>query len=362
MKERIAVFGLGNLFKYSLRMLAEKYEIVALVDNCTKVLEEHPKEKVCTPDELQKKDIEHVVITVIDLDIVEDIKQQLIRCGVEANIISLFEIDTPIVSGEFFDIVEISGYKKRFLLTLNRDEPQNFISDLARKGIIVMDPWLQMVFPNPGTFLDIGANIGVFSLSFAANGWKGYSFEASSKNVDALRNSVALNRFDIEIVDKAVHNKTGDLLFAQNGPWGVVHNDRDANLKYETVSCTTLDDWMLSLGFAPKIDLIKMDIEGSEVAALQGMQKMLEATKFPPIFIEVNDSALRMQGETAGTLISIIHMMGYKTYEWKNGCMCLVDESCASNTQLNDFLLLQDSHPIVKELCGSSSSSIAMKN
>ena len=54
----------------------------------------------------------------------------------------------------------------------------------------------------------------------------------------------------------------------------------------------TIDDWFKTSGL-PKIDIIKLDIEGSELSALKGMNEVLQKQK-PILIVEVNPETLSM--------------------------------------------------------------------
>lgn len=83
---------------------------------------------------------------------------------------------------------------------------------------------LQIDGSNP-VLLDIGGNIGAFSLNFAARGWKCYAIEASEKNIEAFDKSIKMNQFDISILKYILHEKTGKMYFHQDGPYGFVSNN-----------------------------------------------------------------------------------------------------------------------------------------
>ena len=70
--------------------------------------------------------------------------------------------------------------------------------------------------------MDLGRNIGAFSLSFGAMGWKRFVFDASANNVNLLNKSIHLNDFDITIINKAIYDKTGNIYFGQLGPYGLI--------------------------------------------------------------------------------------------------------------------------------------------
>ena len=216
------------------------------------------------------------------------------------------------------------------------------ISQGARCGSISIDHSLFGLFNVPGTFLDLGGNIGAFSLSFGAMGWNGYTFEASSKNADVLKKSIFLNNFDITLINKAVFDKTGYIYFGQLGPYGLIQNEMTSGIQWEEIPCICLDDWYNQEGAPEKIDFIKIDIEGSEVAALRGMKKMLEKYCFPPIFVESNSWTLFLQSETQKSLLSTANEMGYIPYILKNTSLLKYDINNFPMVLCTDFLLIKD--------------------
>lgn len=60
-----------------------------------------------------------------------------------------------------------------------------------------------------------------------------------------------------------------------------------------------------------KIDFIKLDIEGSEVAALRGGGAFLKNYNFSPVFCEINKWTLYLQNETPLSLILEFEKLGY---------------------------------------------------
>jgi len=254
------------------------------------------------------------------------------------------------------DISETYISDKRFLWCVNNDA-KDPISEYARQGRICIEPGLFALFNQSGTFLDIGANIGAFTLPFAANGWRGYSFEASSKNAFALESSIALNNFDVEVVKTAIWDKKGKIYFMQSGPYGLVSNEfhEKSGATFDEIECMSLDDWMSSFKELEKIDFIKIDIEGSEVRALQGMKRFLDKTGYPPIFIECNAFTLGLQGETKLSMLSTAYSIGYEAYELRGGALYKVNVDLIPDKVVSDFLLIKEfpssmkKHKIVEE-------------
>jgi FkbM family methyltransferase len=185
----------------------------------------------------------------------------------------------------------------------------------------------ELFFNNSGIFLDIGANIGAVSLRLASFGWKGYAFEAGAINADMLERSIKVNKFDVKVIKKAVHEKSGKLYFSEQGPYGhVVSNLSPGGGEVEEIDSISLDDWIETEGIQ-NIDFIKMDIEGSEPAALRGMKKMLIRYNCPPIFCEINSFTLGFYKETQKSIFLILSDLEYKPFSIDNidGKMQLVE-------------------------------------
>lgn len=97
------------------------------------------------------------------------------------------------------------------------------------------------------------------------------------------------------------------------------------HMKLADVPVQSLDEWF----YCAKIDLIKFDIEGSEVEALIGAQKLIERCH-PTMVIEVNQVALERQGNTVGQLFAILESHGY---EWK-----IMQENCCATDPMYDII------------------------
>jgi len=225
-------------------------------------------------------------------------------------------------------------------------ESSDPVSESIRNGIMPVEEQLFNLFPNQnGTFLDLGANIGAFCLSFASQGWNGFCFEASSKNASLLKNSINHNNFDIKVFETAVYSKTGKIYFVQNGPFGFIPNDVHKDMQYERIDCVSLDDWMQSEKIK-EITLIKIDIEGSEVYALRGMRQFLNTFGYPPIFMEINAFSLCLQNETPLSLLTLAKNIGYNAYELIDDKLHPVSPNRFQLVAYTDYFLIHGEPPI----------------
>ncbi len=196
----------------------------------------------------------------------------------------------------------------------------------------------------PGmTFIDAGANMGLYSL-FAASitGTHGQviSLEPSSREFERLVANCRLNtQLSIRPLKVALSDRPGtaELLVAENDHAG--HNTlgsfayQGIKVKQtETVPINSLDKIIESLAVT-SVDIIKMDIEGSELFALRGSASILERFK-PILLIELFDMALTKQGCDAKMVAQFLDGLGYELFEF-GGADQLVPLSVSSALSRN---------------------------
>jgi FkbM family methyltransferase len=138
----------------------------------------------------------------------------------------------------------------------------------------------------PGmTVWDIGANVGLFAFAAAALGAQVIAVEADTWLSNLLHRSVLLNGLPVTVLPAAVADTIGirqiypsDLGRASNSLLG-------SGPSGQTIITVTLD-WILEHFAAPQV--VKIDIEGMEYAALQGARKVMSLR--PTILCEVTQN------------------------------------------------------------------------
>jgi FkbM family methyltransferase len=135
----------------------------------------------------------------------------------------------------------------------------------------------------PGSVvLDVGANIGLYTLLAAKRGARVFAIEADPRNLESLRLHVHLNGFDdrVTIFPIAVGVEQGSVtLYRFHGNWG--HSNLFEGTDAVQVPLRTIDSLNL-----PPIDVCKMDIEGSELNALKGMESTLARSPEMKLLVE----------------------------------------------------------------------------
>jgi FkbM family methyltransferase len=116
--------------------------------------------------------------------------------------------------------------------------------------------------------IDIGANIGLFSLLAAKNAARVYSFEPMSENFFYLQRNVAANRLsNVSYFNYAVAAHSGQIKIAKNDALTACSIYSELADSYENVNCTTLVEIFNQNGLE-KCDFLKIDCEGSEFEIL----------------------------------------------------------------------------------------------
>ncbi len=156
----------------------------------------------------------------------------------------------------------------------------------------------------PGTtFLDIGSANGVYSLAAAAHGILTFSIDAFKPALDSLGKSVAQNDgFDglITSIHTAVGSEKGTLTLNYDSQQSLSPALSKSHEKFDRqvdVRVTTIDA-LIEEETIPFPSILKMDIEGAEVMAIEGAKKLLVSENKPRhIFIELHiDSSKKMGG------------------------------------------------------------------
>ncbi|MEW6471859.1 MAG: FkbM family methyltransferase [Actinomycetota bacterium] len=154
---------------------------------------------------------------------------------------------------------------------------------------------LQRRLPPDAVVVDIGAYIGVVTVLLASLCPKGhvYAFEPVAENFVHLTGNVAANGLDNVTAQRvALFDRDGEVNFEyEPGYPGGSH----VGTAGAAVPSVRFDTWARQAGI-DRLDLVKLDVEGVELAVLEGAAETLR--RFRPILVvECNPVALRRFGE-----------------------------------------------------------------
>jgi len=166
--------------------------------------------------------------------------------------------------------------------------------------------------PKTGTFLDIGGNIGWYSLMFAAHGYSTVTIEPLPKNLDAIRASICLNPGFSELMQLfpvALSDPTNPDI--ANHPCRVIGDGWESNWDNGRLQCgpnlkcgppgsmppcimvkpTTLDA-VLKEAAVTSLAAVKMDIEGQECNVMKQSDTLFNKLRPPFIQYEGKDGTI----------------------------------------------------------------------
>jgi FkbM family methyltransferase len=139
--------------------------------------------------------------------------------------------------------------------------------------------------------VDVGANVGVYTLRQALRGARVYAFEPDPDAFRRLERNVAANRppGHVEIFGLALGASPGRASLARSGATVLTRVLPDAEGE---VDVATLDQVVGRLGLSA-VDLLKLDVEGSEAEVLRGGIEALAVTR--RVVMEYHSPALLRQ-------------------------------------------------------------------
>jgi FkbM family methyltransferase len=171
---------------------------------------------------------------------------------------------------------------------------------------------------------DVGTNIGEVCMTAAGlvgPGGMVYAFEPDPVSFRKLTGNLALNRFGnifasniglgeapatLQMKVDCPTNRGGNRIQREPGPG-----------ESFSIHLDTLDRFVAQRELT-RLDMIKIDVEGYELAVLKGAHQSL--TRFRPrLFVEVSERNLRQQGASAAQLIAFIRAAGYKVHRAHTG-------------------------------------------
>lgn len=232
---------------------------------------------------------------------------------------------------EFLDSLRLKKFTDLHLVTLHHNNKSFVLHISPRNGFIDNYIFLYGVYESfildiiddylhpEMTFVDIGANIGQHSM-YAASivGKEGsvYAFEPIPHVYEQLIASSKANHFESIIHAKnfAIGEKdsTETLYVSAKNIGGSSLVNQEESTEKITVTIKNGDTELLSL---PKIDMVKIDVEGYEYEVLSGIEQSL--TKHHPVMLlEFSGYFYEKQhANNGGKILSLLKNIGYTIYD-----------------------------------------------
>lgn len=180
---------------------------------------------------------------------------------------------------------------------MDGDKWNRFSVDLLADQVLVHDQYGVTGKLGRGMVVfDVGASIGLFTWMAGSQGARVYSFEPNPKEFPMLKACIATNHLPAEAVDAAVGDRSGTVRFScgyaltlgdgqvLTDDMELVHVEDDAEREQGTIDVRmiTLDGFASDRNLS-RVDVIKVDTEGSEAAVLRGAERIIR--EFQPIVL-----------------------------------------------------------------------------
>jgi FkbM family methyltransferase len=174
-----------------------------------------------------------------------------------------------------------------------------------------MQAWKRALGPG-SLFVDVGANVGVYTLWAIEAGAEVIAVEPSPTARERLSSNLGLNGYSAEIVPAALAGEEGTMRLTtelDNQNHLVLSGAENGTGSVE-VPVLTLDGVVGDR----TVDGLKVDVEGAERLVLTGARRLLAEQRIKLIQLEWNESSEALLGETREPIVELLSGHGYELF------------------------------------------------
>ncbi len=218
-------------------------------------------------------------------------------------------------------------------------------------------------FLQPGdTFVDVGANLGLFSLIAAELvGSRGqvHAFEPCARTFGRLSENIALNRFHNVLAHRlALSDSAGEskMIAAVDGmdAWNSLATPyMGGNYETETISTQTWDEFATTHKLASGVALMKIDVEGWEGPVLEGGRRMLSSANAPVLQVEFTDDAAKAAGHSCSHVYRLLEEFGYQLFRFDPPTRTLIHDPIRAEYPYLNLFAIKNMEAVRQRLAGS---------
>jgi FkbM family methyltransferase len=163
--------------------------------------------------------------------------------------------------------------------------------------------------------IDAGACVGIFTvLAGLVPGMRCYAFEPNPEAVSLLWDSIYYNELEdwVTVYESALMDRSGFALLSRPRERKRRGLATLADIKFKSGTSHQVHTVKLDDVIHGKVDVIKLDVEGAELSALEGGRQLIAHWK-PAILAETQDKRTRQFGYDAEMVSSLLRDWGYKS-------------------------------------------------
>jgi FkbM family methyltransferase len=191
------------------------------------------------------------------------------------------------------------------------------------------DAFLQSLDFAEQTIFDIGGNLGIHTIFFASRAGRDgrvVTFEPDPVSYQDILANLAVNGLrNVLVRNVGVAKHPGQLDFAYPAdrgrgsadPESLKRRSADPGVQLLTLPVTSIDAELRS-GEAPIPDFVKIDVEGLELAVLEGMADTVRQAK-PAVFVEIHGHGLAAKEANSRRVVQWLHDRAYKLQHVESG-------------------------------------------
>jgi FkbM family methyltransferase len=207
---------------------------------------------------------------------------------------------------------------------------------------------VRRLVPEGGTVLDVGANVGYYTLSLCrqVRDVRIHSFEPIPKTFALLQEHVKINRAS----NANIHNfgfsdreETKTFYYYPEGSGNASSANLSEGANVRTITCQVkrLDDFVKSSGL--HVDFIKCDVEGAEIFVFRGAVATLKKDR-PAVFTEMLRKWAAKFNYHPNEIIALMRDLGYGCYCEHQGSLRTFTTMDENTVETNFFFLHPENH------------------
>jgi FkbM family methyltransferase len=173
--------------------------------------------------------------------------------------------------------------------------------------------WRQ-VLQEGDLFIDVGANIGSYSILVSELGAEAIALEPADDTFALLKENVELNHYKIKMIQAAAGPTCGTVRFT-TGRDTVNQIDPQGSAEAMMLTIDSVIEERMIAG-------MKIDVEGFEIEVLRGCERALAEHRINLIQLEWNRTSIRAVGTNRQPIVELLGKYGYDLYRPDgNGCL-----------------------------------------
>ncbi len=181
---------------------------------------------------------------------------------------------------------------------------------------------LERLASSKHALLDIGSHLGYFSILFASvPGNNAMAVELDPTNFRELARSIDWQPETIErhvkVINVGISDEANIIHIPQSRPHNSsrkINGSQTDGSNTIPVKIITIDSLLEEMVFAP--DIVKIDVEGFELHALQGATTLL-SDQHPVLLIEIHPPQIRSLGKQVSDVLELTKTAGYRHFQFR---------------------------------------------